>query len=391
MRDWLDGFIDEAEVTEDQVRIDEFRRSIAYKNFAVQCCMNLISSTVSIAEFRTYKDGKEIREGNYYSLNIEPNQNQNASAFWRAVVEKLVYDHEALVVPLNGKWYLAQSFNKEEYSVRDNVYSQINLGIDKEFILREEFKEREVLYFRLNNKQIMAAVDSIYEDFKELISASQKAYLKESDTKALITYDADYAHNSDRRTELNTITNDYFKDFMTPGKNSYLPLTKGLGYTEVGKDVSAGNTSRATKDYIDDVIEIVCMAFGIPAKLLKGDVADLDSAVNTYLMLCIKPLANMLNDEINRKWYGKEAFIKGTYARLDTTNIRPVDIAEIANSLDVLTRIGAHTIDDNLRKLGQAPLNDEIGRQRWMTKNYSTVETAIEDTERSVPNGEFNG
>jgi len=51
------------------------------------------------------------------------------------------------------------------------------------------------------------------------------------------------------------------------------------------------------------------------------------------------PLAELLTDEINRKMYGKRAYLERTYMMLDTSHIRAVDIKDIANALDVLIQV----------------------------------------------------
>lgn len=381
--DWLGNKLSSSEMTPMELKALELKKSVAYKNFAVNACINLIASTISIAEFRTYKDGEEIRGENYYTLNVEPNQNKNASTFWREVLEKLVFEDEALLVQVNSRWYLAQSFVRKEYSLNDNIYEQIEIGKDRSFVLRETFKENQVVYLHWHNHKMRTEIDSIYEDYQELIAASHKSYKKSSDTKSLVTYDAEFSKTTDRQKELKTITEEYFRDFMTPGKDSYMPLTKGLDYREVGnvRADSASNISRESRNYIDDVIDLICISFGVPPALLKGDVADLNNVINRYLMFCIKPLANMLNDEINRKWYGRDSYLKNTYVNLDITNIKTTDIKDLAASMDVMLRTGAFTIDDILRTLGKVPLNDDIGNQRFMTKNYAPIEDVIKGVE----------
>ena len=46
----------------------------------------------------------------------------------------------------------------------------------------------------------------------------------------------------------------------------------------------------------------------------------------------------------------------------------------MANALEVLTRIGANTLDDNLRILGREPIGGEYGTKRLITKNYVGME-----------------
>ena len=69
----------------------------------------------------------------------------------------------------------------------------------------------------------------------------------------------------------------------------------------------------------------------------------------------------------------KNNYLARTYMTLDTSHIRAVDITDVANALDVLTRIGAYSVDDSLKALGMEPLNTEWSKSRWMTKNYELI------------------
>ena len=120
------------------------------------------------------------------------------------------------------------------------------------------------------------------------------------------------------------------------------------------------------------------MAFQIPPQLLKGEVAGLDDAFRFFMTTCIKPIADIIADEINRKVYGEINYKKGNKVFIDTTKIRYVDIKDIAPALEALTRIGVNTLDDNLESIGREGIGN---KQRWMTKNYDMIENfKIEET-----------
>ena len=162
-----------------------------------------------------------------------------------------------------------------------------------------------------------------------------------------------------------------------------LPLTEGLSYEEPEKPASgkSGIEGREIRAFIDDVFDFVAIAFQVPPQLLKGDVADTEKAMDNFLTFCVNPIAEVLTDEINRKYYGKDAYLERTYVKLDTTRIKAVNIKDIANALDILTRIGAYSVDDSLRALGMEPLDTDWSKARWMTKNYERIEKLWEGGE----------
>ena len=122
--------------------------------------------------------------------------------------------------------------------------------------------------------------------------------------------------------------------FFEAEGGAVLPLTNGLKYVEMdgGTQTKGSIEGRDIRAFIDDVFDYVAIAFQVPPQLLKGNVADTDKAVNNFLTFCINPLAELLSDEINRKMYGKRAYLERTYMRIDTSHIRAVDIADVANA-----------------------------------------------------------
>ena len=170
-----------------------------------------------------------------------------------------------------------------------------------------------------------------------------------------------------------------FKRFFNADGDAVIPIANDLDYEELTSNYGSkdGNSSRDIKALIDDVFTFVAIGFQIPPQLLLGNVADTDKAVNNFLTFCINPLAEIINDETNRKMYGKKNYLERTYMKLDTSRIRAVDIKDVANAFDVLIRIGAYCVDDCLLMLGMEPLNTKESRARWMTKNYSPITEAI--------------
>ena len=61
-------------------------------------CANMVANAMGRCEFRTFRNGEEIQEKDYYLWNISPNVNQNATAFMHKLVARLYQDNEALIV-----------------------------------------------------------------------------------------------------------------------------------------------------------------------------------------------------------------------------------------------------------------------------------------------------
>jgi Ni,Fe-hydrogenase III large subunit len=51
------------------------------REMAFWSAVNLVANAVSKCEIKTFENGKEVKKQEYYLWNIEPNRNQNSSAF----------------------------------------------------------------------------------------------------------------------------------------------------------------------------------------------------------------------------------------------------------------------------------------------------------------------
>lgn len=349
---------------------------VYFLQLAVQSAINLISNTVARGEFLTYWKGESVKGDNYYLFNVEPNQNKSASKFWRDVISKLVYENECLVVSQGNKLYVADSFNVNKFAFRENIYS--NVIIDG-FALDRSYVESEVFHFELHNEQIANVVNNLYERYGELIAVGQAHYKKNYSKRGTLELDTLYPQTDKAKQDLENLLNKDFKRFYEAEGNAVLPLPRGVKYTELTSSLTSKGSveGRDIRAFVDDVFDYVAIAFQIPPQLLKGNVADTEQAVGNFLTFCVNPIAELITDEINRKMYGKKAFLEKSFVKLDTTRIRAVDIKDVANAMDILIRIGAYCVDDCLKLLGMEPLNTEWSQARWMTKNYSPIEEAL--------------
>jgi HK97 family phage portal protein len=355
---------------------------VYFKRLAILSCINLIANTVARGEFLTFIEGKEVKKDNYYLLNVEPNQNKSASKFWRDVISKLVLDNECLVIEQGGKFYAADSFQKKEFAFLENIYTDIVVG---ELKLNRSYKESEVFHFELHNDKIRPVIEGLYLSYAKLIAASQDNYKKSRAKRGTLELDTSYPQTDKAQKDLTDLLDVRFKRFFEAEGNAVIPLARGMKYNELVSKTMTGSSSTESRDIralIDDIFDFVAIAMQVPPQLLKGSVADSDKSMTNFLTFCINPLAELITDEINRKFYGKTAFLNKNYVRLDVSRVKAVDIKEIANALDILERIGAFCVDDSLKVLGMEPLDTEWSRVRWMTKNYEPIETRLKGGEK---------
>ncbi|EAD8592098.1 phage portal protein [Listeria monocytogenes] len=386
-KSWVSGFFNEEQRTlnlTDTVWCSipsEKLKELSIKKWAIDSCANKIANTLSCAEVLTYEKGEEVRKKNWYMFNVEANQNQNATEFWKKAIYKLVYDNEALIFMQDEYIYVADSFTKNDKSLYENTYTEVTL---KDLPLKKEFKESEVLHLTLNNESIKSIIDGFYLLYGDLLTAAVNKYKKLNSRKIIVKLKAMFGQTPEAEEKLRLMLSERMKKFLAEG-DSALPVEDGMEIDELAGDSKIAE-SRDIKKMIDDVFEMVANSFNIPLGLAKGDTVGLSEQVNSFLMFSINPIAEMFTDEGNRKFYGRDSVLERTYMKLDTTRIKVQDIQEIASSMDVLFHIGVNTIDDNLRMIGREPVMSPETQERFVTKNYAP----LGENEEDLKGGDIN-
>lgn len=373
--DWVKDFfgVDQGTVylNQQSIAIEESR--LAVEDFAIVMAINLIAGAISKCEFKTFFKHNESKSDEYYLWNIEPNKNQNSSQFLQELVSKLLYYNECLVIEVNGQLVIADSYYQEEFAVVENYFTNVCRGT---MTFERSFKMSEVLYFKLGNSDIRALLSNLLKGYNDLVNMAIGKYKRSGGRKGIAKLNKTASGDKDFEKKVDELFNSRFKSYFD-AENAVIHIPNGVDYTEQNGE---GN-KKSTSEIVDitsitkESLERVAQAFKIPPALLRGDIADIEKLTDNFLTFCIDPICDMIQEEINRKRFGKSAFLSGSYIRVDTTCIKHIDIFAIAEKIDKLIASGAYSIDELRSKLREITLNKDWSKKHWITKNYSDINT----------------
>lgn len=345
------------------------------RELAFWTCVNKIANALTKCEFKTYKRGEKVKDLAYYRWNVAPNVNQNKASFITKLIGQLYRHNEALVVRVGDDMYVADSFEKSEYALKDYIFSSVTVD---NFTFGQVFYQSDVLYFRLNCVDMKRVTDLLYSSYQKLITYSYSAYLKSRGNRGILNISGKAQTDKNFNNTFSDLMNKYFKKFFQT-ENGVLPLFEGYGYTDLTNNKTYTNEStRDIKALSDDIFDYTARGFSFPPSLAKGDVQDTAKAVDEMLTFCIDPLAEMLGTEINKKSYGYEGFLRGNRIIIDTTAVKHVDIFDIATPIEKLISSAVFTINEIRAVLHEPPLEDEWANQHFITKNFSTIQDLLE-------------
>ena len=342
-------------------------------------CANMIANAVGRCEFRTFRDGKEIREREHYLWNVEPNVNQNSTAFLHKLVAKLLVDGEALVISTRQRegydaLVVADSWLQNgDYPSRQNEYINVQVG---DVSYEKTFREREVLHLKLNHINVKPVLDGLYGAYWRLISAAMKRYEWDKGQHWKV-HVGQLASGADDFTEnFSRMIEQQVKTFLD-SNGAILPEFDGYAYTNEG---GKANVELADiQAQMKDVLGFTAKALQIPAVLVDGSIQGTEDAQGRFLTGCIDPICDQLQEEINRKRYGYDRMQAGDYLRIDTSSIRHFDMFANAANVEKLVGSGVFSINEVLRAAGLPAISEDWADKHYLTKNIATLgaETSV--------------
>lgn len=342
-------------------------------------CANMIANAVGRCEFRTFRDGKEIREREHYLWNVEPNANQNSTAFLHKLVAKLLVDNETLVISTRQRegydaLVVADSWLQNgDYPSRQNEYINVQVG---DVSYEKTFREREVLHLKLNHINVKPVLDGLYGAYCRLISAAMKRYEWDKGQHWKVHVGQLASGAEDFTGKFSQMIEQQVKTFLD-SNGAILPEFEGYAYTNEGGKAAVELSD--IQSQMKDIFAFTAKAFQIPAVLVDGSIQGTEDAQGRFLTGCIDPICDQLQEEINRKRCGYDRIQRGDYLRIDTSSIRHFDMFANAANVEKLVGSGVFSINEVLRAAGLPAISEDWADKHYLTKNIATLgsETSV--------------
>lgn len=379
---WLSKEIDESEIS--AIAIDKLKSSLSTKKLAFYLATSYIANTISKCEIKRFVKGKAVKDSFYYLFNVSPNINENASQFKRKLIHKLFTDDDGVLVFENGgHLYVADSFIRESNPIKGDKFIQITLDDETKTFTR---KASDVFYFKLDEGEFKSLIDSMLNDYADILNYSVDVYKSNNTEKYKLILDEVKVGDKEFNDNFEKVIKKQLEAFINNRKAVY-PQYKGTNLERIS--TGDGKTdSTDIRNLTKEIFEETAKAFKMPISMLYGNMTNAKDIINSFVTFSIDPISKMISEELSRKTSTMQEYLEGTYIDVDTTMIMHVDIFENAEKIDKLIACGIYNQDDIRIKLGDNPINTEASKTYWITKNYSTIETALTGEETIVEGGE---
>ena len=346
------------------------------RDLCFQSCVDMIANAIGRCEFRTYKNGREVQDYEYYMLNIEPNVNQNSTAFWHKVISKLYAQNEALILSTktrDGRDCLvcADSWVQgSEYPVKQNEYTDVQVG---DLTYNKTFREKDVIHLKLNNDDIQNVLKGVWQSYSNLIEIAKNYYTASNGAHLKVHVDQIPQDQEKWEDEFRKMLEKSVVPFLK-SPIGVLPEYNGYDYSTLNL---SGNGSGTNSDEIrkitEDIFGMTARAFLIPVVLINGTVEGTADANKRFLTYVIDPLCDQIQEELNRKRYGYDNWKSGSYIRIDSSSIIHFDVFENASNIEKIVGSGVFSLNDVLRAANQPTITEDWANRHYMTLNISEM------------------
>ena len=349
--------------------IDPDGMELQFREAAFWTCINLIANALGKCEVREFRSGRQQKGAEWYLWNVQPNKNQNATAFWHKLVAKAYSEGDALIIPepYGNGLVVADSFDIDDTRT---VYSYRNVLVGKK--KTDRLSESEVMYIRPNWKNIEPLIRSMSDAFLRLMASSMQNYLFNGGQHWKVHVDQILMADDEWRTNFTAMMEKQIKPFLNAA-SAVLPEMDGYTYTQI----SGGNAavkSDEVRTLISSIWAETSRAFLIPAALIAGNQQDTTVANRQFLNDVIDPFARLVEQEANRKRFTMEEYLRGDKLTVDTSAITHFDIFANASNVEKIIGSGIKSVNELRALIGDAPIDKEWADKHFMTKNIGGAE-----------------
>ena len=341
---------------------------------AIEKAITMIAKAIAKSDILIQTESKE-KNKKEYRLNVQPNDHECGTVFWTEVVKQLLTEQEALIIPLNSKYYRATSWSHTNEVILKRNYKDVTLSCGGENLtIFSTFQSDEVIHLRYDNARIRLYLQNVVGQFDKTMDSinammqlsSQPRFKLKLGTNAL-SFREKQADGTDK-----VMTKDQYvlkiKKLLTSDALEVLTEQENASVEQLQI-----NTAVKAEELTKMALQInneVANAFDIPEAVFNGNITEKSDATNEFITYAVSPVAEVINDTLTAYVVGEDDYCsKNEKVMVWLARFKHVDVVDSAVNLDKLRGIGFH-LDEIREMVGYPLLNTEFSTERALTKNY---------------------
>ncbi len=351
--------------------------------------IDLIAKTIAKCEIQTFelKDKKvqEIKQDLYWTLNLQPNYNENGTTFMYRLATKLLTDKTVLVIINKTQkvnlLYVADTYEATNDILRGKSFSNIYVSDNEgnSLKLNKTYNSNNSIYYSLKNKKLITASENFKINMSKILKATQKSFIRANTAKWRLKNPGGQPTMIDAETKKPISYEDY-KAKITEGllseEEAIVMLSEMFDLINLNKDEKKEVTDFET--LFVRIGSTVAQKWNIPLDVFFGNRTEKSTGNSDFITFAVDPYFEIIEDGFNVSLVGKEDFLKGEYVQFNRTNIVHKDVLDCGTGIDKLT---ANRFSRNeINKLLKLPeINEDWANEHALTKNYENMKGGAEE------------
>lgn len=341
---------------------------------AIEKAISMVAKAIAKSDILIQTDSSQKRNIEY-RLNVQPNEHECGTVFWTEVIKSLLTAQEALIIPMNNKYYRAASWQVTDSVLSERTYSNVMLNCaGANYGLYRTFQTSDVIHLRYDNSKIRLYLKSVVDQYDRTLDAVNAMIRLSNQPKYKLKIDGNLSlreKNADGTDRVLT------KDEYT-AKVKRLLESDELSILQESNGITLENLAIQTQTKAEELAKIaltinneVANAFDIPEAVFNGNITEKSDATNEFITYACSPVAEVINDTLTAYIVGENDYSKKCERVLVwLARFKHVDVVDSAVNLDKLRGIG-FSYDELREMVGYPLLNTDFSQARALTKNYA--------------------
>ena len=355
----------------DVIMIDAAKLNLS--KLAIEKAVSMIAKAVAKSDILIQTDSAEKRKWEY-RLNVQPNDHECGTVFWKEVVRHLLTEQEAVIIPLNGKFYCASAWQESDSVLIERLYTNITLNCaGKQYSLYKTFLSSQVIHLRYDNAKIRLLLQNVIAQYDKTLDAINSMIRISSQPKFKLKMDSNgvFAERNADGSIRKTTKEQYVAKIKTLLESDELSvLTEQNGVSLENLQIQSNAKAEELAKVALTINNEVANAFDIPEAVFNGNITEKSDATNEFITYAVGPVAEVINDTLTAYMGGMDDYCsKNERVLVWLARFKHVDVVDSAVNLDKLRGIG-FSYDEIRGMVGYPLLNTEFSQARALTKNY---------------------
>lgn len=341
---------------------------------AIEKAISMVAKAIAKSDILIQTDSSQKRNIEY-RLNVQPNDHECGTVFWTKVIKSLLTAQEALIIPMNNKYYRAASWQVTDSVLSERTYSNVMLNCaGANYGLYRTFQTKDVIHLRYDNSKIRLYLQSVVDQYDRTLDAVNAMIRLSNQPKYKLKIDGNMNFREKKAdgTDREVTRDEYMAKIKRILESDELSiLTEANGIALESLTVQTNAKAEGLAKIALTINNEVANAFDIPEAVFNGNITEKSDATNEFITYACSPVAEVINDTLTAYIVGENDYSKKCERVLVwLARFKHVDVVDSAVNLDKLRGIG-FSYDELREMVGYPLLNTDFSQARALTKNYA--------------------